>query len=104
MPFRYLCPRCHGRFAKPGRCVECTRADNKRRNAKRAAHGRTTAWWRRFRRAYIGSECERCGSTDYLTFHFKPGGVRNANPADYETLCRRCHGAVDAPRAHADKS
>lgn len=101
MPFVYLCPGCRGRFAKPGLCTDCTREDNKRRNAKRSAHGRTTSAWRRFRNANIGNACERCGTGENLTYHYRPGGKHSFNPDDYSTLCRRCHGAVDAPRAHA---
>ena len=96
----YLCTHCHAWQAKPGLCPDCTRADNKRRNAKRAAHGRTTAAWRRFRNANIASHCERCGTGEQLTYHYKPGGVHSFNPADYSTLCRSCHGKQDAPRAH----
>jgi hypothetical protein len=48
-PHVYLCPHCMGRFPKPGLCADCKREDDKRRNAKRAEHGRTTAAWRRFK-------------------------------------------------------
>ena len=100
-----ICNGCHHTFpvqkVKRGRCPGCQRADNRRRNAKRAEHGRSSQWWRSFRSAYLGSSCEHCGSTADLTLHYKPGGRHSANPADYETLCRSCHGAVDAPRAHA---
>lgn len=102
-PIVYLCPHCMGRFPKPGLCVDCKKEDNRRRNAKRSEHGRTTAAWRRFRNANIGTVCERCGSGEHLTYHYVPGGVHSFNPADYRTLCRRCHGAVDAPRAHASR-
>jgi 5-methylcytosine-specific restriction endonuclease McrA len=100
----YLCPHCMGRFPKPGLCANCKRTDNKRRNAKRSAHGRTSAAWRRFRNANLGNQCERCGTSEQgLTYHYKPGGVHSFNPDDYETLCRSCHGQVDAPRAHANR-
>lgn len=111
MPHMKLCSNCGGvfpleEFARPGggrrrsRCIACTRLDNQRRNAKRRLHGRKSDWWQRFKRAYLGEQCERCGSTLDLTLHFKPGGVHDANPANYETLCRSCHGSVDAARAH----
>lgn len=100
MPFAYLCPRCRNRDAKPGLCPACTKEDNARRNRKAAEQGRSSAAWRLFRKANIGSQCERCGTGENLTFHYTPGGRHSFNPADYQTLCRRCHGAVDAPRAH----
>jgi hypothetical protein len=96
----YLCPHCRGRFAKPGLCIDCKRADNQRRNRKRSEQGRTSAAWLRFRQANIASQCERCPATTDLTWHYKPGGVHSFNPADYSTLCRSCHGKQDAPRAH----
>jgi hypothetical protein len=62
-----------GRFPKPGLCANCKRTDNKRRNAKRSAHGRTSAAWRRFRNANLGNQCERCGTSEQgLTYHYKP--------------------------------
>ena len=86
-------------------CVECSRRDNARRNAKAKAAGRTTAAWRRIRAAVLerdGFRCRRCGARRGLTAHFLKGGMagpHTANLADYVTLCQRCHGSVDAPRA-----
>lgn len=100
MPILYLCPHCHSRNAKPGLCVDCKRADNQRRNRKTAEQGRSSSAWRRFRKANIASQCERCPATTDLTYHYKPGGRHSFNPTDYLTLCRSCHGKQDAPRAH----
>jgi hypothetical protein len=106
-----LCANCGGvfpleEFAAPAggrrrsRCIACTRVDNQRRNEKRRLHGRKSDWWQRFKRAYLGAQCERCGSTAQLQLHYKPGGVHTANPELYETLCIHCHGSADAARAH----
>jgi hypothetical protein len=106
-----LCANCGGvfpleEFAAPAggrrrsRCIACTRVDNQRRNEKRRLHGRKSDWWQQFKRAYLGAQCDRCGSTAQLQLHYKPGGVHTANPELYETLCIHCHGSVDAARAH----
>jgi hypothetical protein len=67
---------------------------------KTAEQGRSSSAWRWFRKAKIASQCEWCASGENLTYHYKPGGVHSFNPADYLTLCRSCHGSIDAPRAH----
>lgn len=101
-----LCPRC-ARFTAAGSplCGDCTQADNRRRTAKAAAHGRTGRRWQQLRQLVIARDrrCTRCGSPDDLTVHVDPrlrGNHRVATTADCTALCRRCHGAVDAPRAH----
>lgn len=96
----YLCPQCHACQVKPGLCATCKRVDNQRRNRKTAEQGRSSSAWRRFRKANIASQCQRCGSGDNLTYHYRPGGRHSFNPGDYQTLCRSCHGSIDAPRAH----
>ncbi len=94
-------------------CPSCQRADDQRRNAKRKASGRTTAAWNRLRTAAIdrdGYACRRCGrsgTVGTLTVHLRPelsGNHWTATLDDLETLCRSCHGSVDAPRAAATRT
>lgn len=90
-------------------CPSCQRADDRRRNEKRRTSGRTTAAWARLREAAIrrdGYACQRCGregTVATLTVHLRPelaGNHRAATLDDLTTLCRSCHGSVDAPRSH----
>jgi 5-methylcytosine-specific restriction endonuclease McrA len=107
-----LCPRCGRRKnnAKTGLCPECQVADDRRRNTKRRESGRTTARWQRLRLAALhrdGYACQRCGQSGTrhtLTVHLDPALKGNhwiAALDDLTTLCRSCHGSMDAPRAHA---
>lgn len=94
-----------GRPSRGTRCPEhqapLTAADNARRAAKRKQQGKTTA---RVQRAMTAAKardgrCMMCGTTEHLSAHFIPGGIHTTNVRDYLTLCRRCHGKVDGPRA-----
>jgi 5-methylcytosine-specific restriction endonuclease McrA len=109
VPLLKLCPRC-GCSMEPTRklCTDCQRADDRRRNAKRRESGRTTAAWQRLRLAAFHRDsyaCQRCGQTGTrhtLTVHLRPelrGNHRTAALDDLTTLCRSCHGSVDAPRS-----
>ena len=109
MTIKYLCV-CGALVPKPGRCPDCQRADDRRRNRKRVESGRTTAAWQRLRAAAIHRDnytCQRCGvsgTVKTLTVHLRPelgGNHRAATLDDLVTLCRSCHGKTDAPRAHA---
>lgn len=107
---RYLCPRCGTTGAERGLCPDCQRADDRRRNTKRRNSGRSTQRWQQLRLAAFhrdGYACRQCGVTGTrhtLTAHLRPeaaGDHWRATLADLTTLCRHCHGTVDAPRAHA---
>jgi 5-methylcytosine-specific restriction endonuclease McrA len=108
-----LCSKCGAKIpATPhtrGPCSDCKRAENRRRNEKRKASGRKSAAWTRLRLAalhrdrYSCRRCGRAGDARTLTVHLAPelhGEHWRARLDDLETLCRRCHGSVDAPRAH----
>jgi 5-methylcytosine-specific restriction endonuclease McrA len=108
-----LCNGCHAAFpqekVKRGLCPDCQRADNHRRNTKRRVSGRTTAAWQRLRLAafdrdsYACRQCGQGGTRHTLTVHLDPalkGNHWSATLDDLTTLCRSCHGSVDAPRAH----
>lgn len=99
MTIRRRCSRCPALIERGRLCQSCQRSENARRNAKSAAHGLHSPWWPVFRKRWMKSWCQNCGATDRLSFHFRPGGVHSRNPEDYLTLCRSCHGSVDAPRA-----
>jgi hypothetical protein len=109
VPLLKFCPRCPCTIELSRRlCPDCQRADDRRRNAKRRASGRTTAAWQRLRLAALhrdGYACRRCGRTGTrhtLTVHLRPelgGNHRIAALDDLTTLCRSCHGSIDAPRA-----
>lgn len=106
-----LCPRCgapNERGSLAGLCPKHTREDNARRNKKRKDSGRTTTAWQRIRLAAFhrdGYACQRCGKTGdrhTLTVHLSPaldGDHLAASRDDLTTLCRSCHGSVDAPRS-----
>ena len=105
-----LCPQCGASGLSTGLCPDCTRLDNRRRNAKRKDSGRTTKAWQALRLATMhrdGHACRSCGITGTrhdLTVHLDPrlnGNHRAASLDDLITLCRSCHGSVDAPRAHS---
>ena len=109
MPLLKLCPRCGCTMESTRKlCLECQRVDDRRRNAKRRESGRTTAAWQRLRFAALRRDsyaCQRCGQTGTrhtLTVHLRPelrGNHRIAALDDLTTLCRSCHGSVDAPRS-----
>jgi 5-methylcytosine-specific restriction endonuclease McrA len=110
-PIHRLCPKCgalNGRDNLAGLCADCERADDRRPNQKRKDSGRTTVAWQRMRLAAFhrdGYACQRCGNTGdrkTLTVHLNPaldGDHLAASRDDLTTLCRSCHGSVDAPRS-----
>jgi 5-methylcytosine-specific restriction endonuclease McrA len=106
-----LCARCTRRM-QPGRalCTDCQQADDRRRNTRRRLSGRTTAAWQRLRLAafyrdgYACQRCSRTGTRHTLTVHLDPALEGNhwiATLDDLTTLCRSCHGSIDAPRARS---
>ena len=108
-----LCPKCGALGETAGLCAKCKRADNLRRTEKRRTSGRTTAAWNRLRVAAIerdGFQCRRCGrggTVKTLTVHLRPelgGNHFSARLEDLTTLCRSCHGSVDAPRSHRSEA
>jgi 5-methylcytosine-specific restriction endonuclease McrA len=87
-------------------CIAHRRADNKRRANNEATAGRLSPHWQKLRLRAIARDrhCQRCGTTNDLTVHLDPakrGQHRNARLEDCTTLCRSCHGSIDAPRAAA---
>jgi 5-methylcytosine-specific restriction endonuclease McrA len=79
-----------------------------RAHAKQRAHGRDTSHWRKLRREVLardGNLCQRCGGPG-RSVHLNPalaGRHDLATASDCLTLCTRCHGAIDGPRAHANR-
>lgn len=105
MPLVRLCAGC-GRAIDNGltRCPACATADNRRRAILNIKRGTNTSRWRKLRAHAVGRDgwCQRCGTSADLTVHLDPalaGDHRAATAADVVVLCRRCHGALDAPRA-----
>jgi 5-methylcytosine-specific restriction endonuclease McrA len=99
------------RDGKGARCPACRRLWNargaERRRQRAKAHGRNTKAWQRLRAQALdrdGHRCRLCGSTRQpLTVHLDPsfhGRHDDAPLAALVTLCVRCHGSLDAPRAH----
>lgn len=107
---------CHcGVIVMPNEPHECetmiarAQADSRRRQAKTRAHRRTTARWKRIRRAILERDdwtCQLrvdalCGG-DATTVHIRPelaGDHDAATVDDGVAACHHCHGVVDAPRA-----
>ena len=111
MPIMRLCPRCAA-IIEPGRklCVDCQRADDRRRNEKRKTSSRSSVSRQRLSLAALHRDnftCQRCGKVGdrrQLTGHLDPrlgGNHRIAALEDITTLCLSCHGSADAPRSHA---
>jgi 5-methylcytosine-specific restriction endonuclease McrA len=51
-----------------------------------------------------GHQCQHCGTSRDLTVHLDPNLAGNhfaATIDDCITVCRACHGTIDAPRARA---
>ena len=86
------------------RCPAHQRDADARRHAKQQAHGRDTARWRQLRVLVLNRDrhrCQRCGKPGN-TVHLDPrlkGNHTLATPNHCVTLCRSCHGVLDAPRA-----
>lgn len=111
MPMRRICGCGATIPATYARCAACVRRDNARRHAKQRAQGKDTRAWDRLRRARLaldGYRCQDCGKRTDLTVHLEPMihldfdlQLRHdlATIDDVVTLCRRCHGHRDAPRA-----
>ena len=92
-----LCPR-HG-LVPPRGCQACAQATKARSRVRQRSDNRDRAWWRRFRQTVLeldGHRCVSCGAGGPLTAHFLPGGPHTRHLADYETLCRSCHGREHA--------
>ena len=105
----FVCNSCMRISPTKPRCPACQQARDKilnaRSNQKAQAQGRTTAHWKRLRiQVLVRDEytCQRCGSHSNLSAHPDPrlgGNHFIATRDDCTTLCRSCHGTVDAPRA-----
>lgn len=90
-------PGC-GRLTTSGRCPE------HQPPSRHHERGYNTRHWRRLRTLAFAQHpyCAICGSGSDLTAHLRPelaGNHRAATLDDVIVLCRRHHGAVDAPRA-----
>jgi len=91
--------RC-GRHIPAGQtfCPDCGSRDQERRRSMHRSH------WRRLRTERLALDqhtCQSCGQPAN-TVHLRPelhGNHDAATPDDCITLCRSCHGTVDAPRA-----
>jgi 5-methylcytosine-specific restriction endonuclease McrA len=98
------CIEC-GRPSPGTRCADHERIFKRTQNAKRIGYGTSTRYWQTLSRQAKerdGYRCRGCGTTHDLTVHIRPeleGNHRTAKLEDCETLCRRCHGAVDGGRA-----
>jgi 5-methylcytosine-specific restriction endonuclease McrA len=96
-----LCSRCGLTRPMSGRCPHCGPAHDMAKVRSR----RTTARWERLRLAVLERDnhrCRICGSASDLTVHLHPDLRGDHDLAEAEncfTLCRSCHGRVDAPRA-----
>ena len=76
---------------------------NALRLARRRAHKRNTAAWKRLAAVVKARDgcCLDCGTTHDLTVHLHPdlaGQHDLATPDDCLTLCRSCHGAREGGR------
>jgi 5-methylcytosine-specific restriction endonuclease McrA len=102
VPVLKLCK--HGQLTATGRCSLCALEDNTRRNQLARRHGLNTKRWRLLRDSTLardGHRCQQCGDPAN-TVHIDPKLKGNHNVAtlnDTVTLCRRCHGSLDAARA-----
>lgn len=107
------------------RCAPCERDREAQQVEERRAYGRaskdTSARGRARRRVYDSPEwkamrqrvmlrdgaCRLCGTTRSLTVHHvRPAADDGAGALDMDnlvTLCRRCHGRVDGPKAAKHK-
>jgi 5-methylcytosine-specific restriction endonuclease McrA len=108
-----ICNTCFRIFDGGGaHCPPCQqqrdRAHSARSNAKSREQGRTTSRWRRLRLQVLardGYTCQRCGAQPHpsqLHAHLDPrlaGDHWIATVDDCTTLCRSCHGTIDAPRS-----
>ena len=97
----------------PGQPHNCTalQADNRRRQRKTRAHGRTTAAWQRLRKLALDRDDHICqlqmnaGCTRIATsVHLHPslaGDHAAATIDDLTSACLHCHGVVDGGRRGA---
>lgn len=99
------CVDCGRPTPRGNRCAIHEQAERARRHAKLKASGTLSPHWKAVRQAVLardGYRCTRCGAHLNLTVHLDPALGRNhwvAQPQDCTTLCRSCHGTVDAPRS-----
>jgi 5-methylcytosine-specific restriction endonuclease McrA len=106
-PVVRLCSKC-GKIATHGcHCNYHHVAEQLRRRVKTKAAGYASPHWQMMRGKALdqaGHRCSACGTSERLTVHLDPRLRGNHNLATLDActvLCRGCHGAVDAPRAHA---
>jgi 5-methylcytosine-specific restriction endonuclease McrA len=105
-PVRRLClePDCRDLTAgDPHRCPRHAAEFNaRRRHTYRSTIGKHWRGVRQLALARDGHRCQKCGTTDDLTVHLDPRMRGDHDSATVEaciTLCRSCHGRLDAPRA-----
>jgi 5-methylcytosine-specific restriction endonuclease McrA len=109
-PLPRICvePSCPDHTAgDPHRCPRHASEYNAR---KRHTHRSTIGpHWRRLRQQALARDrcCQRCGTTHDLTVHLDPRMRGDHDTAVLEactTLCRSCHGTIDAPRAAGNQT
>lgn len=78
-----------------------TRGNPRRWHRARQLGRRGNPTWEATRAAVIARDgaCRHCGTTADLTAHRIDGGYHTPTPPDYLTLCRSCHGRVEAGAA-----
>jgi hypothetical protein len=88
-------------------CPQCGRKGHLPKQTKDTMRGYHSRNWREVKwRAQVrdGFRCQQCGSPFALTAHLDParqGDHYHATLDEVTTLCRTCHGTLDAPRATA---
>jgi 5-methylcytosine-specific restriction endonuclease McrA len=88
----------------PTRGTRCPRCELGKRHARAIINRTYTRYWRRLRVERLLLDrgvCQRCGGRAD-TVHLSPalqGRHDLATLEDCVSLCRRCHGAIDAPRS-----
>jgi 5-methylcytosine-specific restriction endonuclease McrA len=107
---RRLCASGCGRITNGGRyCPEHKALEAERRWQRDLRHGTQSSYWRALRaeaKERDGHRCRRCGTSLDLTVHLDPrlkGNHMRARLSDVTTLCRRCHGSIDAARASSSR-
>lgn len=104
MPRLYTCPTCGTPSPRPGLCEFHRARAQALKQHKDRARGYGSPHWQQVRRQVLARDgrCMRCGSLEDLTVHLDPGLKGNhaiAESRDALTLCRSCHGSLDAPRS-----
>lgn len=102
MPRTRVCaePGCP-ELTTTSRCPAHRRPRTDRRRKPRDAYHHTEAWKRTSAaKRRTTPLCERCGRPAH-DVHHRDGNTRNLDPANLESLCRRCHNRETHGRAGA---